>query len=271
MKIKYTNSIILYIISILFLLPLVILVLSCFSTSANIKGNSVFDNISLKNLIENFKNLLGEDYFITSLCNSLVISLTSSVISVLLSSMAGYSYVVYRNKRIDNIFLFSVYPILIPEIIKVIPYFLFSRFFGLLDSYSILIIFSISLPFLIYIFRQNTQLFQIELVYLARIDGLNEFGIFIFVYLPLMKNVFIATILMSFISIWNSLLIPVALLQSQERFTNIMFLNSIGSIWYGDYGVLMLGLLLSIIPNIFIFVILQKIFRKIMKNMIDIK
>lgn len=267
-KIELANKIILYITCIFFLIPLIILILSCFSTSIDIKGNSILGNISIRNFITNFMNLLSEDYFITSLYNSFLVSLISSIISVLLSSLAGYSYIIYRNKITDCFFYFSVFPILIPEIIKVIPYFLFSAHFGLLDSHFTVIIFSVSLPLLIYIFRQNTRLFQIELIYLARIDGLNEVAIFALIFYPYMKNVFIAAMLISFINTWNSLLIPVAILQSQNKFTNIIFLNSIGSIWYGDYGILMFGLLLSIIPNILLFILLRDYFRKMFKNII---
>jgi lactose/L-arabinose transport system permease protein len=129
---------------------------------------------------------------------------------------------------------------------------------GMIDTYTAVIICCLSLPFNIYLFKQNARLMPIELIKAARIDGLNEFEIFYKVYMPCMRAVFITSALLSFLESWGALLLPVVILQSPNKFTNTLYLNSLGTIWTCNYAVLMLSLVLSTMPIILLFIIFQK-------------
>lgn len=71
------------------------------------------------------------------------------------------------------------------------------------------------------------------------------------------KPVFISAFIITFFESWNSILIPVVIIQSSEKFTNSIYLNSIGSIWFSDYGVLMASLLISTLPTLISFLIFR--------------
>jgi lactose/L-arabinose transport system permease protein len=156
---------------------------------------------------------------------------------------------------------------MIPTSVIVIPLFMILKTFNMLDSPFSIVLVSLTLPFLIYLFRQNTILFPVELIKAARIDGLSEFAIYLRVYLPNMKAVFVTASLILFIGTWNSLLYPLVIIQSQKNMTLPVYLNSIGSSITSNYGAFMIALLISTLPILVIFVIAQKYFRAGMKMM----
>lgn len=258
---NYINVISLIIISIIMSLPYIIMLVSCFSTNASIKGNQIFSDLSINNLINNFNNLFAYENFVNSLKNSIFVSIMSMVIGVFISSLAGYAYTIYKSKHTNKLFTLSFLSMMIPTSTIVVPLFIMFNTIGILDSYFSIIITSLSLPFSIYLFKQNTRLMPVELIKAARIDGLSEFEIFYKVYIPCMKPVFITTGLLTFVDSWCSLLIPIILIQSQDKFTNSIFLNSLGGIWNSDYAVLMLALVLSTMPIILLFIVFQKQFK----------
>ncbi len=264
MKKKLFNSlnvIIMTIISVIMILPFMVMILSCFSSNSSIKGGTIFKDLSFTNLILNYNNLINTQNFVISVKNSLIVSILAMLVGVLLSSLAGYAFTMYKTKHSEKTFMFMFMSMMIPSSTIVVPLFMIFKYVGLLDTYFSLIITSLSLPFSIYLFKQNTKFMPIELIRAARIDGLSEFEIYYKVYIPCMKPVFITSALLIFIDSWSSLLIPVILIQSQSKFTNSIFLNSLGNIWYSDYGVLMMALVISIIPVILLFVIFQKQFK----------
>ncbi len=258
------NILFIIVVCIVAVLPYLIMGISCFSTSASIKGNLIFSDISLSNFVSNWDSLMNEKYFLSSLWNSFFVSTLASLGGVLVASMAGYAYTIYSSKKINWLFLASFYSMLIPTAAILVPIFLIFKYTNLLDTYLALILTSMSIPFLIYLFKQNTRLFPTELISAAKIDGLSELSIFFKVYIPYLKPVYIAAIMISFFNAWNSILIPVVILQSQYKFTNAIFLNSLGSIWSADYAVMMLALLISTLPPLVLFLIFQ---RHIIKTM----
>lgn len=198
---------------------------------------------------------------------SIIVSVLTVVIGVFLASLAGYAYVMYKNKTMNRLFSLSFFSIMIPSSVIVIPLFMMLRFMNLLDSLFSVILVSLSLPFLIYLFRQNTKMFPRELIKIARVDGLSEFSIYWRIYLPNMKAVFVTASLILFIDTWNSLLYPLVIIQSQKNMMLSVYINSIGSSRTSDYGAFMIALLISTIPILILFVAVQKQFRSGMRTM----
>lgn len=147
---------------------------------------------------------------------------------------------------------------MIPTAAIIVPLFLVFKNTGLLNTYFAVIITSMSIPFLVFLFRQNTKLIPIDIIKSARMDGAYELNIFFRIYVPCMKNVYVAALLISFINAWTSVIFPMILLQSQDRFTFAIFLDSLGSLWYADYAVLMLALLVSSLPILIVYFIFQR-------------
>ena len=114
--------------------------------------------------------------------------------------------------------------------------------------------------FLIFYFRQNTKMFQQELLEAGRIDGLSEIGLFFRIYMPTMKNTYAAAAIITFMNAWNNYLWPLVTLQTNEMRTVPLLLSNLGSSYAPDYGLMMIAILIATIPTLIIFFVLQKYF-----------
>jgi len=255
---NFIKIVTLCILSLFILTPFIVMIISSFSTSEAIKGNDIFSNISLNNLVNNIKVLFSDRKFVSSLFNSFIVSILAAAIGVLISSMAGYAYFVNKSKLVDFLFISTIISMLIPLSTVVIPIFILFNYIKLLDTYASLILTSLSVPFLVYLFKQNMSLLPRNLLKAARLDGISDLKIYAKIYVPCMKPVFYAAFLISFYDSWNAILLPVVLIQSQKKFTNALYLSSLGSIWYADYSILMLALFISILPTLIMLVVFQR-------------
>ncbi len=249
-------------------LPYALIALSAFNTSVSIKRGDIL-SFSLSNWSINFRSLLSDGSFLASLVNSFIVSVLTVILGVALASLAGYAYVMYKNRLTEGLFTASFLTIMIPASVLIIPLFMMLRSYRMLDSLFSVVLVSLSLPFLTYLFRQNTKLFPPEIIKAGRIDGLSELSIFLQIYLPNMKAVFVTASLILFIDTWNSLLYPLVIIQSQKKVTLPVYVNSIGSSYTTDYGAFMMALSLSTFPILLIFVLAQKKFREGMKTLGD--
>ena len=94
----------------------------------------------------------------------------------------------------------------------------------------------------------------------ARIDGLSEIGIFFKIFMPAAKNTYAAGAIITFMSSWNNYLWPLVALQSPEKRTLPLVLSAMGASYTPDYGMMMVGIVISTLPTAIIFFVMQKQF-----------
>lgn len=219
--------------------------------------------------IQNLKNLLASDLkYTTAFKNSLVISIVTTILAMIISSLAGYAFEVYKNKTRDMVFNFILLSMMIPFAALIVPLFrLFSKFNNLgplkmvgINSAGSVIIISVATAFLIFFFRQNTKSFPKDLIEAARIDGLGEIGIFFRIYMPTMKSTYAAATIVTFMGSWNSYLWPLIALQSPEKRTLPLVISALGSSYTPDYGLIMTSVVIATLPTALIFFLMQKHF-----------
>lgn len=218
--------------------------------------------------IENLKSVLASDLlYMNSYGNSVFIAVTTTVLAMIVSSAAGYAFVVYRSKTRNRIFDFIFASMMVPFAALMVPLFkLFSNFnkLGLtaigLNSPGAVIITGIATAFLIFFFKQNTATFPKDLIEAARIDGLGEIKIFLQIYMPTMKSTYAAAIVVTFMNVWNSYLWPLIALQSGSKRTLPLILSAMGTSYTPDYGMMMCAVVLATIPTAAIFFLMQKQF-----------
>lgn len=218
--------------------------------------------------LENLKSVLASDLqYLNSYGNSIFITVTTTILAMIVSSAAGYAFVVYRSKTRDHIFDFIFASMMVPFAALMVPLFrLFSNFnkLGLgfigLNSPGAVIITGIATAFLIFFFKQNTATFPKDLIEAARIDGLGEVKIFLQIYMPTMKSTYAAAIVVTFMNVWNSYLWPLIALQSGDKRTLPLILSAMGTSYTPDYGMMMCAVVLATIPTAAIFFLMQKQF-----------
>ena len=149
---------------------------------------------------------------------------------------------------------------MVPFAATLIPLFRMFTAVGLQSTWLAYVLPTLSTPFLIMLFRQSARSFPTEIVGAARIDGLNEFVIFVRVFVPTMKSTYAAATTVTFMNAWNSYLWPKVIMMSDKSQTMPMLVANLSSGFSIDYGVLMLGVLICSLPTGILFLILQKNF-----------
>ncbi|MNP62364.1 Lactose transport system permease protein LacG [compost metagenome] len=91
-------------------------------------------------------------------------------------------------------------------------------------------------------------------------DGLGELRLFTKVYMPTMKPTYAAAAIITFMSNWNNFLWPLIALQSQDKKTLPLIVSSLASSYNPDYGMIMVSIVITTLPTVLIFFLLQKQF-----------
>ena len=218
--------------------------------------------------MENLNSLLNPDLgFVTSLGMSAKIAIITTILALLVSSIAGYGFEIFRTKSRDRLFTILLLSMMIPFSALMIPLFkLFAsvngtplKFMGLNSLWAVILP-GVCTAFLIFFFRQNTKSFPKDILEAARIDGLGEIAIFFKIFMPTMKSTYAAAAIITFMSSWNAYLWPLIALQSPEKKTVLLIISKIASSYSPDYGLIMIAIVITTIPTALIFFIMQKHF-----------
>ncbi|MGD1817353.1 MAG: carbohydrate ABC transporter permease [Pleomorphochaeta sp.] len=212
------------------------------------------------NLVANYHKLVETTNLWQAMWNSFKYAGMMTIISLIVCSIAGYGFEIYHDKHKDRLFSILLLAMMIPFAALMIPLYQMVAKFGLLNSTAGFILPTISTPFLIMLFRQNSRSFPHEIIDAARIDGLGEFRIFTHIYIPTQKAVFAAAVTVVFMNGWNNFLWPKIIMQSNDSISMPMLIASLQSGYVTDYGVLMLSVLFCILPMLVIFFAMQRYF-----------
>ena len=210
--------------------------------------------------MENFKNLTSQQPLWRALGNSFFYAILTTVICLLICSIAGYGFEVYHDKGKDRLFSILLLAMMVPFAATLIP--LFKMFTGLhlQSTWIAYVLPTLSTPFLIMMFRQSARSFPTEIIEAARIDGLGELQIFFKIFMPTMKSTYAAAMTVTFMNAWNNYLWPKVIMMDDTSQTMPMLVANLSSGYSIDYGVLMLGVLICSLPTGILFLVLQKSF-----------
>lgn len=192
--------------------------------------------------------------------NSAFIAVVGTVLTLAVSSLAGYGFEMFRAKFRERIFAFMLLLLSIPFAALMVPLFVMISSMKLSNTVAAVILPGIASIFIIFYFRQATKAFPSELRDAARIDGLNEWQIFVFVYLPVMRSTYAAATIIVFMANWNNYLWPLIVLQSVEQKTVTLIVSALSYAYVPDHGVIMISAVFATLPTILIFFLLQRRF-----------
>ncbi len=213
------------------------------------------------NLLTNFQNLTSTSNNLwQAMGNSFLYATVQTIFCLFVCSLAGYGFELYHDKAKDKLFAFLLLAMMIPQVATMIPLYTMISGMKLLNSVWAFILPSISTPFMIMMFRQNSRNFPPDIMEAARIDGLSEIKIFFKMYMPVQKSTYAAAAVITFMNAWNAYLWPKVVMSDNRAQTMPMFIANISSGYTVDYGMLMLGVLFCSLPTMIIFFILQKQF-----------
>lgn len=233
-----------------------------FFTSTFLPKGEGFLGVAWERLtLDNYRTLFTTAGFGRSLLSSLFLASVTSLLATLVCAMAGYALA-----RLDFAGQRAVSWLVLAAMIIPPPLLVASGFrvlfdLGLLDSYTGLILPAIAPAFGVFLFRQAViSSVPRELLEAARSDGCGEVKAFFRIVLPLVQPMTAAFLLITFLGVWNNYLTPQIVMQTEGKFPLAVMIAQLKNVYYQDYGLLMAGTFVSIVPVAGLFLFLQRDF-----------
>ncbi len=194
--------------------------------------------------------------------NSVFITVSLTALSVFFCSLAGFAFAKYRFAFQKALFAVVMAALMIPFQVILIPLYVVIMKLGWMNTYYALVVPFMASPFGIFLMRQfMISAIPNELMESARLDGCSEFKIFWHFALPLSRPALGAFAIYQFVFSWNSFLWPLIVLSETQKYTLPVGLQSLFGIFYlKEFGVIMAGSALMVIPVVLLFVAMQKHF-----------
>jgi ABC-type glycerol-3-phosphate transport system permease component len=255
---EVVRHVVLLALALLWLGPIVLLISTAMKTRADVRSNpfGLFSSFSFENIVAAWTGGHFSDY----LLNSVWLSIPSTALILILSTMGGYAFARLPFPGRGIAFYIAVLGILVPFFAYMIPLYFQMRSMGLLDTLVgvDLVLTMHGLPFGVFFMRAFFLDLPVELEQSARVDGASEWQIFSRVMLPLVRSGMTALGVFTFIQTWNNFLVPLLYLPGggyRPLTTGLLQFTSGRQI---DIGPLAAATLITIIPVVIVFLVMQR-------------
>lgn len=209
---------------------------------------------------ENYKVIWNKIPLVTFFINTAKLTLITTAVQLCTSCFAAYGFTKCKFVGRDIIFLMYVTTIAVPWQVYMVPQFILVSGMGLNDTHIGLILMQAFSAFGVFLIRQFYISIPDELCEAARIDGLNEFGIFRRIVFPLGKPAMATLIIFTFTNVWNDFMGPLIYLKTKELKTVQLGIRMFISQYGADYAWIMAASVCSLIPIVIVFLSCQKFF-----------
>jgi ABC-type glycerol-3-phosphate transport system permease component len=240
------------------LFPVLLVISTTLKTPEDVRVNpfGFFSTISLQNIVDAWTVGRFSDY----LLNSILLTVPSTALVIIFSTMAGYTFARLPFRGRTAMFYLVVLGLLVPFFTYMIPLYFQLRSMGLLDTLAgaVLLLTSTGLSFGTFFMRAFFSDLPMELEQAARVDGASELRIFLSIMLPLARSGIGALTVFTFLGNWNNFLIPLLYLPGGDfrPLTSGLYMFTGGRSL--DIGPLAAGTLITILPVIVLFIVLQR-------------
>lgn len=198
--------------------------------------------------------------FFRTIGNSLFISVTYTVITLISASMAAFAFAKLEFPRAGMLLKVFLATMMIPTQVTMIPLFVVMNKMQLINTYSSVILPSIFRPFAIFLLVQQMRTIPNDYLDAARIDGASTFRVYFRVALPLCRPTLATLSITTFMEAWNDYLWPLLMLTDKVKMTLPIALSTLNGQYSTEYNVLMAGSLISMVPIILVYIFAQKYF-----------
>jgi len=213
------------------------------------------------NFVDNFNNLQRDTNFVGAIGISVSVAVTYTFLSVLLTSMAGWALARYQffGKGVVVGIIFGT--ITLPYAVVLIPQFIMvARDFQLANTWVALIVPPLFNSLGVLFMRQAFSMMPADLFDAARVEGVKEWRIFLFVALPLARPMLAALAIILFLASWNNYLWPLLINSQPGSMTAPVALGTLIGLTKVSWGGIMAGAVMLTVPMLVVFVLLQRHF-----------
>jgi len=241
------------------LMPIVWMFLSAFKTGSEIVQ---FPPTLLPNrpTADNFVTVLTQLDFVKYLTNSLIVVAPSTLIVLLTSSASGYVFAKYQFWGRDALCFAILSTLMIPFSVVLLPLFLLFSDAGQLDTYQALVVPTAVSSFGIFVMRQSMRSIPDELIQDARVDGASEWWIYAQIIVPLSLPAMAVLAIFHFVSVWDSFLWPLAVVNETAMRTLPLGLAGLQSERGTRFDLTIAGAVVTVLPILVIYALAQKQF-----------
>lgn len=209
---------------------------------------------------QNYQDIWTKIPLLTFVLNTTKITVIVTLLQVFTSSFAAYAFSKMRFFGRDILFLGYIATIALPWQAYMVPQFVIMSRLNLVNTHSAIILLQAFSAFGVFMMRQFYTGIPDELCEAARVDGLTEYGIWARILLPLTKPAISTLTIFTFVGTWNDFLGPFIYLTTTELKTIQIGLRLFISQYTAEYGLIMAGSVITLIPVIILFLSLQKYF-----------
>ncbi|HEY2955349.1 MAG TPA: carbohydrate ABC transporter permease [Candidatus Eisenbacteria bacterium] len=207
---------------------------------------------------DHYRALFARLHLARAFANSAAVAVIATALSVLINGMAGFAFAKLRFTGRDRIFRLLLVGLVIPVQVGMLPLFLLFKSLGLANTLAAVVIPSTATIFGIFMVRQYALGIPDDLLDAARIDGASEARIFASIALPQLRPILVTLAVFTFLSTWNDFLWPLVVLSDDRRYTLPVALASLSGEHVQDTELMMAGAVLTVIPALVVFAILQR-------------
>lgn len=257
---KIVAYVVCILLAILSIFPFYIMIINATRSTYEIQQHAI-SFLPSSYMASNLEVLLGKSFNpMVGFMNSLFISVGATACAVYFSTLTAYANVVYTWKAKNALFSFIMAVMMIPAQVTMIGFYQMVYKIHMTNNLWMLILPAIASPSMVFFMRQNMLAsMPLEIVQAARIDGAKEFYTFNKICMPIMKPAIATQGIFSFVSSWNNLFTPLVLLTDQDKYTLPIMVSLLrGDIYKTEYGAVYLGLTLTVLPLIIVYLLLSK-------------
>jgi putative chitobiose transport system permease protein len=208
--------------------------------------------------LQAYQRLFSTNPMVTYLVNSIIVSGLAVLANLLFCSMAAYPLARLRFAGRGLVLALVVATILIPFQVVMIPLYLLMVQIGLRNSLWALILPQAATAFGIFLLRQSFLAVPVELEEAARIDGCSPLGEWWNIMLPAARADLITLAMFVFIGTWGDFLWPLIIIDDPSLYTLPLGLQQLSSSFSLDWRLVAAGALVSILPVLLVFILLQR-------------
>lgn len=209
---------------------------------------------TLQNYVDLFTRLNLARY----LLNSTLVAVSATLISLIINSMAGYAFAKLRFTGRERVFQVLLAALVIPGQVGMLPLFLLLKSMGLVNTMAGVIVPFMAGIFGIFMVRQYAMSIPDDLLDAARVDGAGEYRIFWNIVIPVIQPILVTLAVFTFLSAWNDFMWPLIVLSDDAKYTLPVALASLSGEHVQDTGLMMAGSVLTVLPVVVLFIVLQR-------------
>ncbi|MEA5077233.1 MAG: carbohydrate ABC transporter permease [Anaerolineaceae bacterium] len=192
--------------------------------------------------------------------NTIKITVAVTIGRLILCSMAGYGFARMKFPGKDFLFMLTLATMMISSQITIVPNFIIMRYLGLVDTHFGVILPQLADGFSIFLMRQFFLTFPYELEDAAKLDGCNPLMFYLRILIPNSKPILATLAVMTFQGVWNDFLWPLVMLTSPAKRTLAVGLSYLVGQYTTRWDLQMAGSVLTVLPILLLYFVLQKYF-----------